>query len=230
MESRPARSRQRPGRLQFVRAVDAKGRRQRERANNNKTKADLGGQRANQEPELIERALAGDRVAFAELVRDNQDRLFASMLQVTGSPEEAEEVTQEAFIRAFIKLDTFQRNSQFFTWLYRIAFNNALTRRRKKRARISLDQIQEDNGMEVAAGGEGVDESILRDERVALVRRAIDTLTEEHRRILVLREMDEFSYEEIAEILAISIGTVRSRLSRARRQLKLAVEALEEDS
>jgi len=190
----------------------------------------LGGQRANQEPELIERALAGDRVAFAELVRENQDRLFASMLQVTGSPEEAEEVTQEAFIRAFIKLDTFQRNSQFFTWLYRIAFNNALTRRRKKRARISLDQIQEDNGMEVVDGNEGVDASMLRDERVALVRRAIETLSEEHRRILVLREMDEFSYEEIAEILDISIGTVRSRLSRARRQLKLAVEALEHDS
>lgn len=152
------------------------------------------------------------------------------MLQVTGSPEEAEEVTQEAFIRAFIKLDTFQRNSQFFTWIYRIAFNNALTRRRKKRARISLDQIQEDIGMEVASDGEQVDESMLRDERVALVRHAIDTLTDEHRRILVLREMDDFSYEEIAEILEISIGTVRSRLSRARRQLKLAVEAIEGDS
>ena len=187
----------------------------------------MGVKREIEEPELIDRALAGDRSAFAELVRQNQDRLFASMMQVTGSPEEAEEVAQEAFIRAFIKLDTFQRNSQFFTWIYRIAFNSALTRRRKKKARVSLDQIREDNGLEVAGNSDGVDEPLLRDERISLVRRAIDTLTEEHRRILVLREMDEFAYEEIAEILEISIGTVRSRLSRARRQLKLAIEAIE---
>lgn len=182
-----------------------------------------------EEPELIDRALLGDRAAFAELVNQNQDRLFASMIQVTGSPEEAEEVTQEAFIRAFVKLDTFQRQSQFFTWIYRIAFNSALTRRRKKRARVSLDQVREDNGLEVVSKAESVDEPMLRDERVSLVRSAIDTLTDEHRKILVLREMDELAYEDIAEILEISIGTVRSRLSRARRQLKLAIESLQRD-
>lgn len=176
---------------------------------------------------MIDRALAGDRHAFAELVRRNQERLFASMMQVTGSAEEAEEVTQEAFIRAFIKLDTFQRNSQFFTWLYRIAFNNALTRRRKRSARVSLDQMHDENGVEFGAATAAVDEGMLRDERVALVRRAIDSLTEEHRSILVLREMDELSYEAIAEILEISIGTVRSRLNRARRQLKRAIETIE---
>lgn len=190
----------------------------------------LADQRELDEPALIDRALSGDRTAFAELVRQNQDRLFASMMQVTGSPEESEEVTQEAFIRAFIKLDTFQRNSQFFTWLYRIAFNSALTRRRKKRARVSLDQVREDNGLEVSSSFEAVDEPMLRDERVKLVRAAIATLTEEHRNILTLREMDDFSYEEIAEVLEISIGTVRSRLSRARRQLKLAIENLERQS
>ncbi|MCC9599456.1 sigma-70 family RNA polymerase sigma factor [Stieleria sp. JC731] len=182
------------------------------------------------EPRLIDRALAGDRSAFADLVRKNQDRLFASMLQVTGSPEEAEEVTQDAFIRAFTKLDTFQRNSQFFTWLYRIAFNSALTRRRKKRARVSLDQIREDNGLEIADEKDAVDEGMLRDERINLVRVAIETLTDEHRRILTLREMEDFAYEEIAEILQISIGTVRSRLSRARGQLKKAIESLERQS
>ncbi|MEL6110500.1 MAG: sigma-70 family RNA polymerase sigma factor [Planctomycetota bacterium] len=190
----------------------------------------MGDKRELEERELIDRALAGDRDAFAELVRQNQDRLFASMMQITGSPEESEEVTQEAFIRAFVKLDTFQRNSQFFTWLYRIAFNSALTRRRKKRARVSLDQVRDDNGLEVSSSFEGVDEPMLRDERVKLVRSAIGTLTEEHRHILTLREMDDFSYEEIAEVLEISIGTVRSRLSRARRQLKLAIENLERES
>ena len=149
------------------------------------------------------------------------------MLQVTGSPDEAEEVVQEAFIRSFVKLDTFQRNSQFFTWLYRIAFNSALTRRRKRRARISLDYSRENNGLEVADTGDAVDEPMLRRERVVMVREAMATLTEEHRAILTLREMQEHSYETIAEILEISIGTVRSRLSRARRQLKLALEVMQ---
>jgi RNA polymerase sigma-70 factor (ECF subfamily) len=178
-----------------------------------------------EESQLIDRALQGDRTAFAELVETNQDRLFASMLQVTGSPDEAEEVVQEAFIRAFIKLDSFQQNSQFFTWLYRIAFNSALTRRRRKRARISLDQHREATGMEVVSDGEAVDEPMLRHERITMVRQAMDTLTDEHRGILVLREMEEHSYESIAEILEISIGTVRSRLSRARNQLRIALEA-----
>ena len=178
-----------------------------------------------EESQLIDRALQGDRTAFAELVETNQDRLFASMLQVTGSPDEAEEVVQEAFIRAFVKLDSFQQNSQFFTWLYRIAFNSALTRRRRKRARISLDHHRETTGMEVASDNDGVDERMLRHERVTMVRQAMDALTDEHRSILVLREMEEHSYETIAEILEISIGTVRSRLSRAGHQLKLALEA-----
>lgn len=179
------------------------------------------------EAQLIDRALQGERSAFTELVHVNQDRLFASMLQVTGSPDEAEEVVQEAFIRAFMKLDTFQRNSQFFTWLYRIAFNSALTRRRRRRARVSLDHYRETNGLEVVDDGDGVDEPMLRRERVQMVRLAMEKLTDEHRSILVLREMEGHSYELIAEILEISIGTVRSRLSRARRQLKLALETIQ---
>lgn len=179
------------------------------------------------ESQLIDQALQGDRAAFTRLVELNQDRLFASMRQVTGSPEEAEEVVQEAFIRAFVKLDTFQRNSQFFTWLYRIAFNSALTRKRRKRAKVSLDQYRESNGLEVSDDGDGVDEPMLRRERVQMVRRAMQTLSEDHRSILVLREMQDHSYEDIAEILNISIGTVRSRLSRARGQLKSALEAMQ---
>ncbi|TWU54652.1 ECF RNA polymerase sigma factor SigW [Rubripirellula tenax] len=179
------------------------------------------------ESQLIDRALEGDRDAFTSLVELNQDRLFASMLQVTGSPEEAEDVVQEAFISAFMKLDTFQRNSQFSTWIYRIAFNSALSKRRRKRARVSLDYCREANGLEVVDRADGVDEPILRRERVEMVRQAMQTLTDEHRIILVLREMDENTYEDIAEILEISIGTVRSRLSRARHQLKLSLEAVQ---
>ena len=175
---------------------------------------------------LIDRALDGDRSAFTELVHIHQDRLFASMVQMTGSPDEAEDAVQDAFIRAFLKLDTFQRNSQFFTWLYRIAFNAALSRRRRKRPNVSLEHFRESSGIEIADGGEKVDSDLLRGEQVDLVRRAIATLSEKHQTVLKLREMQERTYEEIAEILEISIGTVRSRLNRARAALKKAVEQL----
>lgn len=177
---------------------------------------------------LIERTLAGDRSAFSELVSRYQDRLYASMLGVTGSAEEAEDVVQDAFVRAFVKLASFQQTSQFFTWLYRIAFNTALSRHRRRRTRVSLDQVRETTGMEPVDNVDAPDEAMLRRERIAMVRQAMAQLTEEHRSILVLREMDEHSYETIAEILEISIGTVRSRLSRARYQLKLTLEAIQD--
>jgi RNA polymerase sigma-70 factor (ECF subfamily) len=177
--------------------------------------------------QLIERTLTGDRSAFSELVTKYQDRLYASMLGFTGSAEEAEDVVQDAFVRAFVKLESFQQSSQFFTWLYRIAFNTALSRHRRRRSRISLDHVRETTGMEPEDRVEAPDESMLRDERVAMVRQAMAQLTDEHRTILVLREMDDNSYETIAEILEISIGTVRSRLSRARFQLKLTLESMQ---
>ncbi|EMI56194.1 RNA polymerase sigma factor [Rhodopirellula sallentina] len=179
------------------------------------------------EVELIRRALAGDEPAFESLVIEHQDRLYSAMIQVTGSVHDAEEVTQEAFIRAFLKLDTFQQNSQFFTWLYRVAFNIALSRKRRKRAKISLDQQREDIGNDVIDHGEAVDAGMIRQDQVSLVQNAMDQLSEQHRAILVLREMNEASYEEISEILELSIGTVRSRLNRARKQLRITIEELQ---
>jgi len=183
----------------------------------------------SEEAKLIDAALAGDADAFGQLVRQHQDRLFASMVQVTRSAEEAEDVVQDAFVRAYLKLDTFQRNSRFFTWLYRIAFNSALSRRRKKQANISLDQTRETLGQEPSDDVDAPDERLLRDERVELVRAALDQLSTEHRAILVLRELENYPYEEIAEILVISIGTVRSRLSRARTQLRQTLETMQQD-
>lgn len=179
------------------------------------------------ENELIARARGGDEQAFETLVLAHQDRLFHAMTHVTGSVHDAEEVTQEAFIRAFLKLDTFQQNSQFFTWLYRVAFNIALSGKRRKRPKISLDQRREDIGNEAIDDGENVDAGLIRDDDVGLVQAALKRLSEQHRTILVLREMNEASYEEIAEILELSIGTVRSRLNRARKQLRLAIEQLQ---
>jgi RNA polymerase sigma-70 factor, ECF subfamily len=177
---------------------------------------------------LVAAALAGDPAAFEQLVRAYQDRLYVSMLQVTGSAEEAEDVVQDAFVRSFLKLHTFQQNSQFFTWLYRIAINSALSRRRKKRHTLSIDQINENAGLEPVGKDESPDEHLLQMERTDLVRRALAQVSEDHRSILVLREMEDCSYEQIAEILEIQIGTVRSRLSRARAALKTVIESLEQ--
>lgn len=182
----------------------------------------------DEDSQLIERTLAGERSAFNELVTRYQDRLYASMLGVTGSAEEAEDVVQDAFVRAFVKLDSFQQTSQFFTWLYRIAFNTALSRHRRRRSRVSLDHARETTGLEPVDAVDAPDEPMMRRERIAMVRQAMSQLTDEHRAILVLREMDEYSYETIAEVLEISIGTVRSRLSRARYQLKLTLESIQD--
>ncbi|TWT73169.1 RNA polymerase sigma factor [Allorhodopirellula solitaria] len=187
----------------------------------------------SEEIDLIRRALAGEEQAFESLVLQHQDRLFHAMTHVTGSVHDAEEVTQEAFIRAFLKLDTFQQNSQFFTWLYRVAFNIALSRKRRKRVKISLDTQREELGNDVVDRGEAVDANMIRQDEVSLVQAALSGLSEQHRGILVLREMNDASYDEIAEILDLSIGTVRSRLNRARKQLRISLEelrsAVEED-
>lgn len=180
--------------------------------------------------QLIAAARQGDRTAFEALVRRYQDRLYAAMVQVTGSAEEAEDVVQDAFVRAFLKLDTFQNNSQFFTWLYRIAFNSALSRIRRRKGTTSLDQARETVGDEPVDNFGAPDHRMLQDEQVAMVRMALQKLSDDHRTILVLREMDECAYEEIAEILQISIGTVRSRLNRARTQLRIVLEEMEKEA
>lgn len=177
--------------------------------------------------QLILSAREGDRRAFELLVLRYQDRLYAAMVQVTGSADEAEDVVQEAFVRAFLKLDTFQNNSQFFTWLYRIAFNSALSRLRRRKGVSSLDQVRETVGDEPIDEGDGPDGRMLQEERVRMVRLALEQMTDDHRTILILREMEEQAYEDIAEILQISIGTVRSRLNRARGALRIILEEME---
>ncbi|XZE43900.1 RNA polymerase sigma factor [Pirellulaceae bacterium SH467] len=182
----------------------------------------------NDEDELIESALAGDSSSFEVLVFRYQDRLFTAMISVVGGAEEAEDVVQEAFIQAYLKLDTFQRNSRFFTWLYRIAFNFALARRRKARNLVSLDEARENVGHEPESELDAPDNRMTRFEDAKLVHSALALLTEDHRAILVLREMEDMAYEEIAEVLDISIGTVRSRLNRARFALKAQLEKFPE--
>lgn len=182
----------------------------------------------NDEEELIQSALSGQSSAFETLVSRYQDRLYTAMISIVGSADEAEDVVQESFIQAYLKLDTFQQNSRFFTWLYRIAFNFALARRRRNRGILSLDESRENSGNEPLSQGDSPDDRLSRHEDVQLVHRALALLSEDHRSILVLREMEDLAYEDIADVLNISIGTVRSRLNRARAALKLQLEKFPE--
>jgi RNA polymerase sigma-70 factor, ECF subfamily len=169
---------------------------------------------------LIAETLAGNRAAFEQLVCKYQNRLFNTLWHLVDSREEAEDVAQEAFVQAFLKLDSFGGRSAFYTWLYRIAFNLAVSRRRRRRPEISVDSYAGGAGPEPHDRDTGPDEQLLRKERIHQVREAIQSLHEEHRAILVLREMDGCCYETIAEILDLPVGTVRSRLHRARLQLR----------
>jgi RNA polymerase sigma-70 factor (ECF subfamily) len=174
----------------------------------------------NDDAQLIDATLSGDREAFGHLVEKYQGRLFNTLWHVVGSREEAEDVSQEAFVQAFLKLGSFRGGSAFYTWLYRIAFNVSISRRRRKRAEVSMDLHRERTGDEPLDACGGPDEHVLREEQVRQVRRAIGTLQEQHRAIVVLRELEGCCYETIAEILDLPVGTVRSRLHRARLQLR----------
>lgn len=174
----------------------------------------------NDETELIQATTRGDRTAFEVLVRRYQDRLFTAVVHIVGCRSEAEDVVQEAFVQAYVKLDTFKHQSRFYTWLYRIAFNVSISRRRRRRrVELSWDESREIAGEEPVDAGESPLDPLEQAERRQLLEQAMACLTDEHRAIIVLRHLEEFSYEEIAEILEISVGTVRSRLHRARAAL-----------
>lgn len=169
--------------------------------------------------QLIDQALNGRSDAFGQLVLKYQDRLFNSLFHVVGHAEDARDIVQEAFVQAFLKLETFQHRSAFYTWLYRIAFNVAVTHRRRRRPTVSMDGLRQNN-LEPADDDHDPTESLERKERCQQVRRAIAQLPDEYRAVLVLREIDGCCYESIADILDLPLGTVRSRLHRARLQLR----------
>jgi RNA polymerase sigma-70 factor (ECF subfamily) len=174
----------------------------------------------NDESQLIGESLGGNTSAFGELVRIHQERLFNAVAHFVGNATEAEDVVQEAFIQAYLKLASFQRTSAFYTWLYRIAFNTAISRKRRKHLAISVDGTREQSGDEPVDRGEAPDSPMMRAEQAVQVQQALALLSEEHRAILVLREIEGFEYEAIGDILGINVGTVRSRLHRARAALR----------
>ena len=176
---------------------------------------------------LIELTLAGDKKAFGELVVRYQDRLFGTLVHMLGSVHDARDVGQEAFLSAFEKLHTFRKEASFYSWLFRIAYNAAVTNRRKlKRRAGSLDATYERTGDEPADSSPATDPShhLQTEERVRLVRDALDQLAPDYRDALVLKEMEGMKYDEISVLLNCPIGTVRSRIHRARQELKEILE------
>ena len=179
----------------------------------------------NQIPDhtLIENCLAGRRDAFGQLVERYQSRLFHSLVHLLGSTEDAQDAAQNAFVQAFEKLSTFRGQSQFYSWLFRIAFNLAVSDKRKtKRMTVSLERRREVSGLEPSDVNPSAEPSFAMDvaDRQRVVQQALTELSTEFRTALVLKEIDGMSYEEIAEVMKIPLGTVRSRIHRARLELR----------
>jgi RNA polymerase sigma-70 factor, ECF subfamily len=178
--------------------------------------------------ELITECLSGQTNAFGDLVLRYQDRLYTMLVHLLGSSEDARDVAQEAFISAFQKLHTFRGQSAFYSWIFRIAMNLGVSKQRKRnRAAVSIDAVRETTGVEPAdarpENRPGF--SIEASERQAAVREALAALPGEFRTVLVLKEMEDLKYEEIAEIVGCPIGTVRSRIHRARIELRNLLSA-----
>jgi len=181
-----------------------------------------------EETALIDCIVSGQSSQFEILVGNYQQRIYATLLGMLGSPQDAEDVTQETFITAFRKLDQFGRRSSFYTWLYRIAFNAAIDlQRRKKRAK---NQFVGSNNVDITQAADLHAESaasvVIAKETVTQVQLALSRLDEERRNIIVLRDLQGVDYAEIASMLDIPIGTVRSRLHRARIELREIMNAM----
>jgi RNA polymerase sigma-70 factor, ECF subfamily len=179
---------------------------------------------------LVDRFKQGDQSAFEQMVTRYWDRIYAMVNQLLRNPQDAEEVTQDAFIRAHRGLVNFRGESAFSTWLYQIATNLARNRywywwRRRRDKTISFDQPlsadKETTLVEVfPADMETPEDATVTQEFVNRIAECMNRLSPKHREILVLRNVQNLSYEEIAEILGISVGTVKSRIARARESLR----------
>ncbi|MDQ0285060.1 RNA polymerase sigma-70 factor (ECF subfamily) [Desulfofundulus luciae] len=181
---------------------------------------------------LIQRSQEQDLVAFEQLVQMYQQRVYTLSYQLTGNHADAQDLAQEVFIRAFRSLDGFRFEADFGTWLHRITVNLWLNmkRRRGNVTLISLDEpVHTGDGevtREVAAAAGDPEEELEEKEFRGLVGRALKELPAEQRAVLILREVEGYSYDEIARMLDLSLGTVKSRLNRARDALKKRVSAL----
>lgn len=178
------------------------------------------------ESELVSKARAGDSAAFSELVNRYQNKIYRLAKHITQNDEDAEDVLQEAFLKAYEHLDGFQGNSRFYTWIVRIAVNEALMKLRKRKGDrfVSLDEPvetgEEQVKREIAVWDDNPEQQYSQEEMRAILDEAIETLKPDFRTVFLLRDIEELSTEETAETLGISIPAVKSRLLRARLALR----------
>lgn len=178
---------------------------------------------------LVEEAIGGNESAYKKLVDKYERALFFHILKMIKDREQVEDLVQETFVKAFDNLNTYSTNYAFSTWLYRIATNHTIDYLRKKKLKtFSIDKPMKTKGgeMEVQLSDEsaGTDRNIIRKQRQKIVRNAIDNLPEKYRKVIELRHMEEKSYQEIADILELPLGTVKAHIFRAREMLYKALK------
>lgn len=186
------------------------------------------------EDQFLERLRRGEAAAFERLVAEQSGDVYALLYRLTADPEEARDLTQETFLRAFQSISRFRGDANLKTWVYRIAVNQARNRwrwwrRRKREMTVSLDATDDRHEQPLAAtlrNDDAIDpeQETLAREREGQLREALLGLRQSYREAVILRDVEGFSYEEIADTLQISIGTVKSRISRGRLELRCKLE------
>ncbi len=174
--------------------------------------------------DLVAAAVGGDRAAFAVLVERHQGRIISLLERLTGCREQARDLAQETFVSAYRKLSSFAHRSEFSTWLYRIACNHAAAFLRKRRRPALVDAALPGGGLhgvlEPATTAAPVSAGLEHAELSARLAAALERLDDRYREVVVLADMHDATYEEVAEVLDIPLGTVRSRLHRGRLELR----------
>jgi len=177
------------------------------------------------EEELLERARNGDDKAFSLLIENYEKYVYNVILRIVEEKEEAKDIAQETFIKAYMNIKTFRKDSSFKTWIYRIAVNTAMDYlRRKVRSKIDLVTTHED-GLEVK-NFQTPEEVIEQKLTIEMVRKEISKLPLDYKVALILKDIEGMSYEEISNILKINLGSVKSRIWRARNLLRERMKSL----
>jgi RNA polymerase sigma-70 factor, ECF subfamily len=187
-----------------------------------------------QDGQFIERLKRGESAAFETLVNERSGEIYGLLYRLTENPEEARDLTQETFLRAFQSIRSFRGDSDLRTWIYRIAINQARNRwrwwrRRRRDSTVSIDSTDENGKPALVAtlkaeNVQSPEQDTLAHERERILRNALKGLRRVYRETVILRDIEGFAYEEIAVALDISVGTVKSRLARGRQELRSKLE------